>query len=154
MSAPYDAVTIANRFLELATEQGKRLTPMQLIKLSYIAHGFSLAIYKRPLLSEGVEAWRYGPVIPSLYRKLKSYGSGPVTGPLAMNWGRSEGLDEPDRELLDAVFAKYGSLTGTQLSYLTHKRGTPWEKAYVPDMYGVELDEREIQAHYEGLLSK
>ena len=72
---PYDAATVANRFIELAeSDSGRRLTPMQLIKLTYIAHGFSLAIKNRPLLDESVEAWRYGPVIPSLYRKLKSYG--------------------------------------------------------------------------------
>jgi uncharacterized phage-associated protein len=149
----YDPATVANRFLELATERSKRLTPMQLIKLTYIAHGFSLAIFHRPLINEGVEAWRYGPVIPSLYRLLKNYGSGPVAGPLARRWGRSDELDDSDRELVDDVFEKYGGLSGTQLSYLTHKKGTPWEKAYEPDVYGVELDESEIQSHYEGLLN-
>ena len=150
----YDAATVANHFLELATAKGARLTPMQLIKLTYIAHGFSLALYHRPLINEPVEAWRYGPVIPSLYRVLKNYGSGPVAGPLAARWGRNQEIDGPDQDLIEAVFEKYGGLSGTQLSFLTHKKGTPWEKAYEPDVYGVELDDDEIQAHYEELLGR
>lgn len=154
MTAPYDATTVANRFIELATAQGRQMTPMQLIKLSYIAHGFSLAINQRPLLGESVEAWRYGPVIPSLYRKLKKYGSAKVDRPLApaIVGLRSESLDPDDSALIDAVFAKYGSLTGLQLSYLTHKKGTPWERAYRPDEYGIDLDDTDIRRHYEDLL--
>ncbi|WP_264941922.1 Panacea domain-containing protein [Sphingomonas caeni] len=127
---------------------------MQLIKLSYIAHGFSLAINRRPLLSESVEAWRYGPVVPSLYRKLKSYGSGPVDKPIspAFRSLRAETLADDDAALIDAVYAKYGPLSGLQLSYLTHKKGTPWERAYRPDEYGIDLDDEDIRRHYEDLL--
>jgi uncharacterized phage-associated protein len=154
MPAPYDAATVANRFIELANQQGRRLTPMQLIKLSYIAHGFSLAINKRPLLREKVEAWRYGPVVPSLYRRLKAHGSGPVGESISPMFGqRAELLEDEDRALIDAVFAKYGELTGPQLSYLTHKPGTPWAEDYEPDSYGVELDDGAIRVHYATLLN-
>ena len=148
----YDPATVANRFFELAENDGdRRLTPMQLIKLAYIAHGFSLAINKRPLLDEAVEAWRYGPVIPSLYRKLKGYGSGPVTKSVSRFFG-SETLASEDSDLIEAVYKKYGSLTGSQLSFLTHKRGTPWADAYRPGEYGIELDDSEIRQHYIDLL--
>ncbi len=156
MAAPYDAATIANRFIELAESQGRKLTPMQLIKLAYIAHGFSLAINKRPLLRESVEAWRYGPVVPSLYRRLKKFGSDPVTEPIPPTFRglRVETLDEEDRELLDLVFEKYGKFSGVQLSHLTHRPGTPWAEAYVPDEYGLDIDDSVIRTHYATLLSK
>lgn len=148
----YDAATVANRFIELAENDGGRhLTPMQLIKLSYMAHGFSLAIKDRPLLNEAVEAWRYGPVIPGLYRKLKSYGNGGVDKPIGRFFG-SETLASEDVELIDAVYQKYGKLTGSQLSFLTHKRGTPWHDAYSPDEYGIELEDAAIRRHYSELL--
>lgn len=155
MSAPYDAATIANRFIELARAQGRRLTPMQLIKLSYIAHGFSLAIHKRPLLDETVEAWRYGPVVPSLYRRLKKFGSNAVTEPVPppMFGGREELADE-DRQLLDLVYEKYGRFSGVQLSHLTHKPGTPWAEAYVPGEYGLDIDDSVIRTHYATILSR
>ena len=148
----YDAATVANRFIELAEhDEGRKLTPMQLIKLAYIAHGFSLAIKNRPLLDEPVEAWRYGPVIPSLYRKLKAFGNGGVDKRISRFFG-SETLASEDADLIDAVYEKYGKLTGGQLSFLTHKRGTPWSDAYKPDEYGIELDDSVIGRHYADLL--
>lgn len=151
----YDAATVANRFIKLAAENGKTLTPMQLIKLSYIAHGFSLAIFKRPLLDESVEAWRYGPVIPSLYKRLKKYGSGPV-GEEVSSWSFRgvETLDVDDRQLIDMVFEKYGKFTGTQLSHLTHRPGTPWAETYEPNVMGADIDDAVIRTHYATLLAK
>ncbi|MGV3769576.1 MAG: Panacea domain-containing protein [Sphingobium phenoxybenzoativorans] len=156
MSAPYDATTVANRFIELAARDDKQLTPMQLIKLSYIAHGFSLAINRRPLLNESVEAWRYGPVVPSLYRKLKSYGSNGVSRPIAPFFSglRTEQLDQEDRDLIDEVFAKYGKFSGTQLSHLTHRPGTPWAETYEPNVYGVDIDDAVIRTHYATLINR
>jgi uncharacterized phage-associated protein len=40
-----------------------------------------LAINKEPLIDERVEAWNYGPVIPSLYHEFKNFGSGAITLP-------------------------------------------------------------------------
>lgn len=152
----YDAMTVANRFIELANKDGRKLTPMQLIKLSYIAHGFSLAINRRPLLDEDIEAWRYGPVVPSLYKRLKKYGSSEVDGPQSVSFLNLKGekLDEQDAKLVDIVFQKYGKLTGVQLSYLTHKPGTPWAANYRPDEYGTEIDNNQIRSHYVSLLTK
>lgn len=156
MPAPYNPLTVANRFIALAERDGRRFTPMQLIKLAYIAHGFSLAINRRPLLNESIEAWRYGPVVPSLYRRLKRYGSRGVDEvlPPAFFGLRTEQLDEDDEKLVDAVFDKYGQLSGTQLSYLTHRPGTPWAENYEPDTYGAEIDDQQIRAHYQALLRK
>jgi uncharacterized phage-associated protein len=155
MAAPYNSVTVANYFIEKAAQQGRRLTPMQIIKLAYIAHGFSLAMLRRRLLKESVEAWRYGPVVPSLYRSLKKFGSSGVDEALAPAFFglRTEQLDPVDQQLLDAVFAKYGNLTGVQLSYLTHRRGTPWAESYSPNELGTPIDDALIRTHYATLLA-
>lgn len=151
----YDAATVANRLIELAATQNKKLTPMQLIKLSYIAHGFSLAIHKRPLLDESVEAWKYGPVVPSLYKRLKKHGSAPVGEPVSVwSFGSGEKLEAEDRDLIDLVFSKYGHFTGSQLSHLTHRPGTPWAETYEPNAYGVDIDNAVIRTHYATLLSR
>ena len=52
------------------------------MKRVYIAHGFSLAINKESLLDkrfDKVEAWKYGPVIPSVYHSFKQYKADPIT---------------------------------------------------------------------------
>ncbi|CDO34810.1 Panacea domain-containing protein [Novosphingobium sp. KN65.2] len=151
----YNPVTVANYIIGLAAKADKKLTPMQLNKLTYIAHGFSLGRERRPLINEPVEAWRYGPVIPSLYRRLKRYGSSHVDSPVTsfFRGDQSEGMWPEDKALIEAVFEKYGHLTGAQLSFLTHKKGTPWDRAYQPDIYGIEIPDAQIGQHYADLLN-
>ena len=70
----YDVLTVADTILKIAKSKGKALTPMQLVKLTYIAHGWSLALSERDLFKNRIEAWRYGPVIPDLYQATKNFG--------------------------------------------------------------------------------
>jgi uncharacterized phage-associated protein len=75
----YDAIAIANYFIEKSLATGKRLTPMQLVKLVYIAHGWYLARTGKPLLADAVQAWQFGPVIPTLYHEFKQFRDGQIT---------------------------------------------------------------------------
>ena len=68
----HDPVAVANKFIELSKEQiGRGLYLLPLIKLSYIAHGITLALTGRPLCNEPVEVWQYGPVFPSIFHTFK-----------------------------------------------------------------------------------
>jgi len=40
----YESLTVADGFLELSRERHRALTPMQLLKLDYIAHGWRLGL--------------------------------------------------------------------------------------------------------------
>ena len=60
-----DAQTIADDILKLAKRRDLTLTPMQLVKLAYIAYGWYLAIYEKRLFDDRIEAWKYGPIIPN-----------------------------------------------------------------------------------------
>ena len=69
-----NALAVANYLVAYAKEQGKPLKLLGLMKRVYIVHGFSLAIYDKSILDERfdrVEAWKYGPVIPSVYHSFK-----------------------------------------------------------------------------------
>lgn len=152
MNGPYSAITVANEFIRLAGAEGRTLTPMQLVKLAYIAHGWSLALLGKPLLADHVEAWRYGPVVPGLYRHVKQFGSGPVTSPIPPTmFARGQSLDQTDAALVGDVYAKYGKLSGIQLSHLTHKPGTPWFSVYDPEGWGITIPDELIQRHYREL---
>ena len=52
---------------------------MKLQKLVYIAHGWHLGLFDGLLISERVEAWRWGPVIESLYHEFKEFAKQPIT---------------------------------------------------------------------------
>ena len=143
------ARAVANEFLRLAEEDGRALTPLQIIKLVYIAHGWMLALYQRPLITDRIEAWKYGPVIPQLYHDVKGYGAGSITGRLQDTLSRP--LDPQERDLIGQVYKIYGQKNGVQLSELTHRSGTPWHITWHPDSFGDAISNDLIAEHYRRL---
>lgn len=142
---------VANRLLELAKAEGRGLTPMQILKLVYIAHGWSLGIHGRPLIKERVEAWQYGPVIPDLYRAMKGFGGGYVTGPLPVMDAFPERLTASEQQLVEDVYRLYGHMTGPQLSRITHADNTPWAQTYEPGWNSSVISPDLIADHYARL---
>ncbi len=144
---PFDARAVANHFLDLSEAKGCSLTPMKIQKLVYFAHGWHLAVTNGDaLIDEQVEAWPYGPVIPSLYRSLRGYGDQSITDRIK-DFRRVEKIDghyryrtlsmqgdsEKEsfaRSLLDRVWEIYAPFTAIQLSNMTHQPGTPWYQVY------------------------
>ena len=138
------AKAVANYFLSLAKKEGKALNPMQVQKLVYFAHGWYLAIFGQPLIKEDVQAWSWGPVIPSLYHAFKKFGNGPIEEPASESIfaGMKFQIKEPSIEdmpnaaerertktFLDRVWQVYSHFTGIQLSNLTHQDDSPWKIA-------------------------
>jgi uncharacterized phage-associated protein len=137
---PYESIAVANYLIERASVDAEALTPMKVQKLVYFAHGWNLAIRNEPLLNERIEAWKYGPVVPQLYRQLKEYGSRGIPEPVKVL--RFKGMrisvvvptiqdyEEYAREtkqLLDRIWEVYGRYTAIQLSNATHAPGSPWD---------------------------
>ena len=134
---------------------GGRLTPLQVIKLTYIAHGYSLAINGEPLVDEAVEAWRHGPVVPSLYYRAKKYGGGRITHLLYSGARAGEADDAEfehipakDRAVLDAVLDEYGEFAGSELVGMTHGGGSPWTRYCRPRTDRPQIPDEAIKAHY------
>lgn len=141
----YDSRTIATYFLKLADERGESLTPMQLIKLVYITHGWMLGLYHRPLIRDQVEAWQYGPVIRNLYNAVRQFGGGAVPN---SDLYHGEALDEEAHDILSQVWRIYGDKSGPALSRLTHAKGTPWADVYESDSFGIPIPNDLIEDHY------
>lgn len=146
----YDVLTVADTILKIAKARGKVLTPMQLVKLTYIAHGWSLALRNKDLFRNRIEAWQYGPVIPDLYHATKMYGRNPIP-PHAVGDAEHIRVDGDDMAFLTDVFGKYGHLDGITLSYLTHQAGTPWTQVYSRGVRNAEIPDDLICQHYREL---
>jgi uncharacterized phage-associated protein len=127
----YKAKAIANYFLTKSFETGIPLSPMKLIKLVYLAHGWNLGLSSKPLITDSVQAWKYGPVIRSLYREFKEYGNSTITE-LATEDGNIPIVPEnaPEILLLNKIWESYSPLSATQLSSLTHEKDSPWYKTW------------------------
>ncbi len=146
-----NSATVANRFLELAGERGDALTPMQVLKLVYIAHGWMLGLHGRPLISEEVQAWQYGPVIPELYNAIRQFKSQPVSQRVRGGEGK---LDPQEASIVAQVYEIYGKKSGPALSRLTHQLGGPWHRVYRPGSFGDVIPNDLIEDHYATLAKR
>ena len=124
MASPVKALDVAAQLLWYSNEATRQLTPMQILKLVYISHGWTLGLLSRPLIHEAVEAWRYGPVVPIVYKKYRRYRRNPIEDPVDDRRGL---MDEDQNEVVRQVSEKYARFSGVQLSSLTHQPGSPWD---------------------------
>lgn len=119
----YKVEDIANKILSKAatSDSGELISNMKLQKLLYYMQGFHLAFFGTPLFDEDIEAWMYGPVVPSVYEKYKRWGNvglNPDTDVII-------NLDSDEENLFDEVYKIYSEYSAIGLMHLTHQE-TPW----------------------------
>jgi uncharacterized phage-associated protein len=171
---PHSAKSVANFFLARAREEEIAIFPMKLQKLVYYAHGWHLAFKKTPLINEQVECWQYGPVIPSLFREFKEFGSSEITRKARIFKAADSEHPSPDGgffrlvspvvpksdedayEIMNAVWEAYKDYSAARLSNMTHRAGEPWKIVF--DRYegspprGTDIPMETIRECFEEML--
>lgn len=146
-----DARVVSNHLVDIAAADGNTLTPMQVLKLVYISHGYRLGFNGIPLIPNRIEAWKFGPVIPDLYFSIKNYRDKPVAHVVATGL---EDFRDGEADFVSSIYDAYKNLDGLQLSNLTHQDGTPWQNVYRPDVSNTVIPDDIIQHHYAALLAR
>ena len=146
------AINVSDYLTNKAIEQSDPLTLMQALKLTYIAQGFHLSLTDKPFFYEKIEAWKHGPVIQELYDHLRSIKEKESYLIKTKQEESNVQFNEKQRDILTVVFGKYAKISAWDLSVMTHKRGTPWNKTYSNNPYGV-IDENLIKEHFQTIVS-
>lgn len=153
----HTALQVANKIIELGQSKlpPQYYTPMQLLKLVYIAHGWMLGICGTPLIREQIEAWKYGPVIPELYQDVKRFGSSPIfVNKLGNFWEcPTANFNNDENAVIKYVVDAYGGIDGISLSQITHAPETPWSSTFNSG-WGDVIPTDLIANHYRILLQK
>ncbi len=144
----HGALSVANWFIE----DGGLYTPLQIIKLVYLSHGWMLGLYGKPLVAQEVEAWRYGPVIPDVYHNLKKYGSSSVEETILQ--GQKVNFNDFESNLVDQVNQIYGSYSGIKLSQLTHTPNSPWDQIITKNRINAIIPNDLIEKYYRELANE
>lgn len=164
----HPARQIANEFIRHGYEADKPLTMLQIIKLVYFAHGWMLAYFDRPLVTEKFKAWTHGPVIPDLFHALKHYEGQPVTKPLpllrlarhiggnqfAVEELQIQELDPDEQWTIDATYRTHGHFDGPHLVNATHRAGGAWDLARKRRGRTPPLLDSEIRREFYGRLNE
>ena len=132
----YNALAVANEFIERAKAANQIISPLKLQKLIAFAHGWHLALYGEPLIDEEVQAWDYGPVVASVYHEFKNFGSGPITrlatdinpDNFELYTPRVPLTDKRTIPLIAKIWEIYGKYSAIQLANLTHEPDSAWSK--------------------------
>lgn len=162
---PFKADAIANEFLgkSFADEDACLVDPMKAQKLTYFAHGYYLAITDAPLVGEYFQAWKLGPVLPSLYRSLKVFGSEDIDSYIPMptlfvrrNERAELRQDQNFTRVLDFVWNTYKNLSAMALSRLTHKRDYAWNRTIEknPGILGPPMRNEDILTDFAPLVRR
>ncbi|MCY4657970.1 MAG: DUF4065 domain-containing protein [Gammaproteobacteria bacterium] len=129
---PCTAIEAANWFIQKGMDEDDPCDQMKVHKLVYFSHAWHLGNDMGPLFEEDVEAWQYGPVVPSLYRKIRKHGLQPIRELIQEFDWLEEKVKYPMPvleydEFFEIIWGIYRSWTGIQLSNATHREGEPWE---------------------------
>lgn len=108
----------------IVSRSGSFLTAMQLQKLLYYVQAWHVAVTDEPLFAEQIKAWADGPVVPQVWHSRKA----PDTRTAGQQPPQALGLDDLTSDLIDLVLSTYGSMSGDELSALTHAE-VPWRDA-------------------------
>ena len=132
-SSSVSAKDIARYFLHRAAEDGDLITPLKMQKLIYYAYVWALVNTKKPIFEEKFEAWPNGPVLPSLYKELRKYGSSPID----QNFTNIKDEDDLKKlklsfggaiSILDKVYETYITKSAFELVTMVHNE-KPWKRA-------------------------
>lgn len=160
-----NALSVANYFIDLARKDGKSIRPLKLMKLVYMAYGYALAIIDRSIIDprfDKVEAWRYGPVIPSVYHSFKQYRNKPVTektvvmepdGKNDVKFVEPKLEDEKAKEVCKFVWNRYRKHSDSELVELLHGSATPWAQVY-REGQNCPIPEVMTKLFYKGLVKR
>ncbi|MBP3195363.1 MAG: DUF4065 domain-containing protein [Cardiobacteriaceae bacterium] len=156
----YSALSVAKAFLDKATEEKISLSNMKLQKLVFFAHCVAVTALDRRLIKEdeAIVAWKYGPVIPRLYDRLKHYGNRQVTE-IRKNEGDEitdfQEFDEGSKKAVDAVWAKYKDADALTLSTISHLDGSPWDTVWnKQNRKYAEIPDGLIKQYHQALAGK
>lgn len=155
---PYSAASVANFFLDKAEEEKGGLDNLKLQKLVYIGYGWALAVLGRRLFDEPIEAWRHGPVIPSLYHEFKHNRAQPINerawvvdwerGSIEVKEPRIPSEDKKVHTILRIVWDTHKRFSGWSLSDKAHEPGSPWRKTYTAEQRNNPIDDSEIESYF------
>ena len=142
----YPVAQIANQLLIYSANNGGELmTNMKLQKMLYYQQGFHLAYFGTPLFDEDIEAWMYGPVVPSMYEKYKSYGRNGIEPDCTMEFTFEQ---KNEMALFNEVCRVYGAYSAIGLMNMTHEE-TPWKSTPTGEGEGHIITKEKMQSFFK-----
>lgn len=140
------AISVMSAALTACEESDWTLTNLALQKLLYLSHMKFIGAENGPsLIRETFEAWKYGPVVPRLYERVKKFGAKPIANvfPVDRNILLREHIT------IRGVVRNFADKTPGQLVELTHRADGAWDNCYDPRLNHVVIPNYAIAIEFQ-----
>ena len=136
----------------ICDKSGWLLTNLQLQKILYLAQMQYMGENDgNRLVEANFEAWDFGPVEPSLYRKVKMFGAGPISD--VFYEARSFADGSKQKIVLDDICNQLLHRSASELVNLTHWSHGAWAKNYVQGIKGRYISDDDIFEEYKSRIA-
>lgn len=123
-----------------------KVTNLGLQKILYIAQMLFMGENNGVRLVDAeFEAWDYGPVVPSVYRRVRMFGANPIQDIFFSEPRITDGLREAH---LHNVCTFLANKKPGELVSITHWKDGAWAKNYQPGALGVLIPDGDILDEY------
>ena len=123
-----EAKMVAKYFLNRANHEGDLITNLKMQKLLYYAQAWYLVNFKdKELFEDVIEAWDFGPVIPSVYHQFKEFRHTPIDYDVSDS--SIKNIKDEDKEYLEEFYNKFINYSACDLVNMSHNED-PWKEAF------------------------
>lgn len=138
----YTALQIAHFVIDYCNQIRRPVSNLELQKIMYFLQVFFMRENAgRSLIADDFCAWKYGPVVPSVYSIYSGYGGGLI--------GNSYNCSDIDGDIIHFMMPLVQILESMGpwgLVDLTHREGTPWYKIFNNGIGNWEVIPKELIA--------
>jgi uncharacterized phage-associated protein len=140
----YDVLDVCEYVIAYSDKHDYSISNLKLQKVLYFIQAEFLRIKNEPCFFNEIEAWNFGPVVPTAYSKYLIFGySGDIhpsdEDPVKV-------IEDTDQALINMVIDKLADCSATDLVTITQHQ-TPWLDSYVPHQYN-EIKPESIKAYF------
>ena len=128
----YTANDVAEFFINLSLtnkiddDVNEGITNLKLQKMLYFSQAAHLVLHNEELFKEDIQAWKWGPVVVSVYHKYKTFKNMPL--PLPKDFVDKIG-DEETIHFLNGIWEMLNKYSASELMNITHSHA-PWKDAF------------------------
>lgn len=122
----YSANDIARYAITIFSQKGKPITNLKLQKILYYIQVAFMKKSSEPAFADEIQAWRHGPVVPTVYYEYNQY----VAEPIDLRYNIDDlSIEAADQRTINEVIGRYENTPAWTLVDYTHQE-YPWKHCY------------------------
>lgn len=120
------AESVANYVIAYGMKIGHPVSNLQLQKILYYIQVHFLKKKGIPFFKDEIEAWQFGPVIPTVFYQYAAFGPAPIT----MFKTQKIDLEQEEKKDLEQIVKEKAVLSLLEIVADTNKKGKAWDLYY------------------------